>query len=184
MQNIQDKLRAWGIWWSLFSMTGIYHSRCAMPLGTVPWSRGQAPLCSFRRALQTHFSDFRGEKSRLTKIICLVHLGEYAFRFLWKGPLSLNATMWGLGNYSTLQGRSFGQCKDQSPSQDFAIACRGARCTLQLTRILQPMFQCHHFKRFKCVKMSSWAFSCSLFLLALLNVAEFSAEWTKADLRN
>lgn len=153
-------------------------------IGDSSLEQGSGTSLQFQKSTSNPLFWFQGEKSRLTKIICLVHLGEYAFRFLWKGPLSLNATMWGLGNYSTLQGRSFGQCKDQSPSQDFAIACRGARCTLQLTRILQPMFQCHHFKRFKCVKMSSWAFSCSLFLLALLNVAEFSAEWTKADLRN
>lgn len=46
---------------------GIDYSRCVIPVGTLPWSRGQAPFCSFRRALQIHLSNFMGKKTRLKK---------------------------------------------------------------------------------------------------------------------
>lgn len=36
---MSDRLRSWGIWWSLFSAMEIYESWCVIQVGTFSWSR-------------------------------------------------------------------------------------------------------------------------------------------------
>lgn len=96
----------------------------------------QAPFCSFRWILQTHFCTFIvGGKQVQTK----------CFHFLFLSQCEV----------SELHGRGLGHCKVQSSTQDLAIACRSFQ-------FISPLkFESHQFKGFKYIEMSSWVLSCS-----------------------